>query len=255
MKMSQETKKNVLQAINCLLKIIHYKEIEKEDGWKDIQARYPDRKVLDRIVKEFDQIITFNVPGKSLKVFTRKFLAYTQLAKDEAIETLTLLKNKGAVIAMDIEDLYKPGMISLKSMMVVDVNKEKLVRYKSFLLGQQISENGSLTKTRPDDWKITEDENKVHIVKDGKTLFAFPSNTSNQYRYFECLWNNYSKRVPYPEIYEYKSGLKYPHRRGENYQVNDRLRNSIRKLREKFKKKKLPIKIVTNRGFTLTIEE
>lgn len=107
----------------------------------------------------------------------------------------------------------------------------------------------------PEHWKLTEEDVKAFIKRKGKTVFAFPSNTSNKYRYFKCLWNHYGQRVLYPEVYEYQSNLRYPHKRGKNHKLNSQMRNTINKLREEFVDKKVPVKIVTNRGFTLTVEE
>lgn len=107
----------------------------------------------------------------------------------------------------------------------------------------------------PEHWKLVEEGTKAFVKRNSKTVFTFPSNTSNKYRYFKCLWNHYGQRVLYPEVYEYQSKLEYPHKRGKNHKLNSQMRNTINKLREEFVNKKVPVKIVTNRGFTLTIEE
>jgi hypothetical protein len=104
----------------------------------------------------------------------------------------------------------------------------------------------------PTPWKLSEEGTKAHIKRGDQILFTFPSNTSNQFKYFKCLWNNYGKRVTYKEVYEFESNFKYPDEKGKNWRVNDLLRNAIRKLKREFSKKKAPIQIVTNRGFTLT---
>jgi hypothetical protein len=106
--------------------------------------------------------------------------------------------------------------------------------------------------TPPTPWKLSEEGTKAHIKRGDQILFTFLSNTSNQFKYFKCLWNNYGKRVVYKEVYEFESNLKYPDEKGKNWRVNDLLRNAIRKLKREFSKKKVPIQIATNRGFTLT---
>jgi len=108
--------------------------------------------------------------------------------------------------------------------------------------------------TPPTPWKLSEEGTKAHIKRGDQILFTFLSNTSNQFKYFKCLWNNYGKRVVYKEVYEFESNLKYPDKRGKNWRVNDLVRNSIRKLREQFADKDVPIQIDTNKGFTLTVK-
>lgn len=112
----------------------------------------------------------------------------------------------------------------------------------------------SQKKIPPESWKLSEEETKAHIKRGDQILFTFPSNTSSQFKYFKCLWNNYGERVIYKEVYEFESNLKYPDKKGKIWRANELLRNAIRKLREKFIRKKVPIQIVTNRGFTLTIK-
>ncbi len=127
---------------------------------------------------------------------------------------------------------------------------------ENLLAGIQITPRLSEEKNLPpDSWKLIEEGAKAFVKRKGKTVFTFPSNTSNKYRYFKCLWNHYGQRVLYPEVYEYQSKLEYPHKRGKNHKINSQMRNTINKLRKEFKKNELPVKILTNRGFTLTIEE
>jgi len=108
--------------------------------------------------------------------------------------------------------------------------------------------------TPPAGWSLVIEEAKAHITKDGHILFTFPSNTSNQFRYFKCLWNNYGKRVTYHEVYEFESNLKHPNEKGKNWKFNDLIRNSIRKLKKQFANKNIPIQMEVNKGFTLTIK-
>jgi len=79
----------------------------------------------------------------------------------------------------------------------------------------------------PANWDLIVENKNAHLSKEGHVLFTFPSNTSNQFRYFKCLWNNYGKRVTYQEVYEFESNLKHPNKRGKNWKFNDLIRNSI----------------------------
>lgn len=108
--------------------------------------------------------------------------------------------------------------------------------------------------TPPKSWQLIEKETKAYIIKDDQTIFTFPLNTSNKYRYFKCIWNNYGKRVLYKDIYEFESNLKYPDERGKRWHANDLIRNTVRKLKKEFLKKKLPFNIATNKGFVFTIQ-
>ena len=106
----------------------------------------------------------------------------------------------------------------------------------------------------PKSWRLVVEEVKAHLKKDEQIVFTFPSNTSNQFRYFKCLWNKYGQRATYQEVYEFESNLKYPNQKGKNWKINDLIRNTIRKLKKQLQGKNVPIQIDVNRGFVLTIK-
>lgn len=105
------------------------------------------------------------------------------------------------------------------------------------------------TKPLPQGWELVEGE-APKIMKNGKTLYEFPNNWSDKYRYFSYIWHNYGRKVSYKEVYEYKTTLKHPKKVTK---VNSAIRNEINKLRKSFEAKNLPINIETSKGFTLTL--
>lgn len=182
-----------------------------------------------------------NKYGQTLRLYSKKDF---QLFGDEQEKT----NFTECLLVLEYERLIDITGISFFPIdLLDDESEEDLIVYVKMadeLLPQR--------NTPPTPWKLSEEGTKAHIKRGDQILFTFPSNTSNQFKYFKCLWNNYGKRVTYKEVYEFESNLEYPDERGKNWRVNDLLRNAIRKLKREFSKKKVTIQIATNRGFTLT---
>ena len=106
--------------------------------------------------------------------------------------------------------------------------------------------------TPPLNWELTSQDGLPEIRQDKLVVFVFPNNWSNKYKYFKCLWQNYGTQKSCKEVYEFESGQKHPEK--NVWRINRNIRNTINKLRQEFKNKKLPITIETNKGFTLTIQ-
>jgi len=162
------------------------------------------------------------------KIFGEEQLKTNFLACLLALEYENLIK---------IEDIYIEGYYSDLKIRITATDK------------LSVMENAP-----PESWQLIENETKAYIKKDSQVIFTFPSNTSNKYRYFKCLWSNYGKRVVYKDIYEFDSNLRYPDERGKKWHANDLIRNTIRKLKKEFIKRDLPFSITTNRGFIFIIK-
>lgn len=108
--------------------------------------------------------------------------------------------------------------------------------------------------TPPANWNLELDDSNPKLSKNGHEVFSFGDPTSNQFRYFKCLWMNYGKKIAYRDIYEYDCDLKYPDKRGENWKMNDNIRRTVRRLQERFDQDNIPIKITTEKGLVLTID-
>jgi len=104
-----------------------------------------------------------------------------------------------------------------------------------------------------DGWVLEEKEANAHIIHTEKIVFTFPRADANKYKYFKCLWINRGDKVPYEDLYEFETGLKHPHKRGENWRANKKVRDTINRLKKELKKKKVEIKIVNNKGAILAL--
>lgn len=178
-----------------------------------------------------------NKYGSSFKISARKDFGLfgEERRKTHFLETLLALEHEDLI---DLDDLYHSQI------------------YGDLFAQVTIQSKAAGDKSKPPElWKLIEVDTKAVIKRNDKTVFTFPSNTSNKYRHFKCLWDHYGQRVLYPKVYEYQTKLKYPHKRGKNHQINSQMRNTVNKLRKEFQEKELPITIVTNRGFVLTVEE
>lgn len=155
-----------------------------------------------------------------------------------------------SLLALEYEDFIRIQGVSFSRIDISD-NKSRedlsvLIRMGSKLL--------PLKNTPPKPWELVKEEAKAYLKKDGQVVFTFPSNTSNQFRYFKCIWNKYGQRATYQEVYEFESNLKYPNQKGKNWKINDLIRNTVRKLKKQLQGKNVPIQIDVNRGFVLTVK-
>jgi hypothetical protein len=187
--------------------------------------------------------VYINKYGRAFKLFLNKDyqLFGDEKKKTNFTECLLTLEKEGLVDIAEISfvasTLFDDENIDD---LVIDIKiTDKLLPQKNML---------------PANWKLSE-EGKRAIIKHGdKTVFTFSSNTSNQYRYFKCLWNKYGQRATYQDVYEFESNLKYPNQKGKDWKINDLIRNTVRKLKKQLQTKNVPIQIDVNRGFVLTVK-
>jgi len=100
----------------------------------------------------------------------------------------------------------------------------------------------------PKEWRLVEKDKKAFLQKNGQTIYEFPTDWSQKYKYFKCLWNYYDQYVPNKQIYEYESKLKYPEK--GITKTNRNIRSVFTKFNNEIKK--LPISIEIKKGAKLT---
>ncbi len=103
----------------------------------------------------------------------------------------------------------------------------------------------------PKNWMLVEKEGRPCLLKNKKTVFNFPSNWSQKYLYFKCLWEKCGYKVVRKTIYEYNTSKNYDKacKGGKFSTINKYIAIAVNKLRKQLKG--LPIQIKTSRGFTL----
>lgn len=107
---------------------------------------------------------------------------------------------------------------------------------------------------RVDNWELRIDDKKAYIYNLGEKIYTFPTNWSDKFRYFWCLWLNHNKLVDYKDMYEYESKTKYPDKKGDNWIINRGIRQTVNKLRNELSEKSSLIQIQTNKGYKLTLQ-
>lgn len=110
--------------------------------------------------------------------------------------------------------------------------------------------------TLPSGWELVEKNGEGQILENKKVWFIFPNLSVAKYLYFKYAWHNkYNQVVPYKELYESNPENKYPNKRGENWKINDKIRGTIRKLRNEFKNKEVPVVIETKNGIRVFVKK
>lgn len=111
----------------------------------------------------------------------------------------------------------------------------------------------------PNGWKLEEKGQRATLSRNGLEVLTFPNAGSDQYRYFKVIVENYPQLVTYQLIYEDVKKSKHPSY-GKQTHVNQNIRTSINKLRNKLfkalKSNNIPeavFDIVTAKGFRLQI--
>jgi len=112
------------------------------------------------------------------------------------------------------------------------------------------------------DWRleISDELGRAHIFYKGDQVFTFyHANTSLIYKYFEYLWNNHNRIVPFRElskIYDRYFDRRFSDRPINEGPINTRIRGSMKKLNTRIKEKGIKnIKISFLNGIKLTIKE
>lgn len=127
-------------------------------------------------------------------------------------------------------------------------------KFKEHANNQQLTTKLTPAKIKrclpPQKWQLIEKNKKIYLEKDNEAIFIFPTNWSQKYIYFKCLWNFYNLFVPYKQIYEYESNLTYP-KKGIT-KVNRNIRSIFTKLKKEIGS--LPISIEINKGARLTFK-
>jgi len=102
---------------------------------------------------------------------------------------------------------------------------------------------------------LVKDIKKPQLKRDNKVVYEFPTDWSDRYRYFECLWENYGQKKSPQELFEYKNkgSEKYPEQ-GKRWKINKYIGDEITKLLKEPEFKNLPIRIDRNKGYTLFID-
>jgi hypothetical protein len=128
--------------------------------------------------------------------------------------------------------------------------------------GNKIKKIDFITTTRekagnlaPRNWGLLKKEEKGYLMKDYQVIFNFPNTWANEYKYFKCLWENYGQKVDHKTIFEYESNKNYERscKKETKSKVNKYIDIAINKLRKKLSPFK--IKIITSKGFILTVEQ
>lgn len=128
--------------------------------------------------------------------------------------------------------------------------------------GNKIEKIDFITATRekagnlaPRNWGLLKKEEKGYLMKDYQITFTFPNTWANEYKYFKCLWENYSQKVDHKTIFEYESNKDYERscKKETKSKVNKYIDIAINKLRKKLVPYK--IRIITSKGFILSVEK
>lgn len=186
------------------------------------------------------------------------------LGKDIIRKVLRRLLEQQILKTINFGNFYNHIMPLQSDKVIVEVDKEKL----NNLLSSESIENPkqailsvpegdkstSQGEQLPAAWDLQESEGQAHLIKNGQVMFTFPYTNTDKYRYFNLAWQRYSQPITYKELYE-TSGTKYPDKRGENWRVNDHIRATMRKLRDEFEKKEVPITIETKKGIKVFVKE
>lgn len=130
------------------------------------------------------------------------------------------------------------------------VNQENKIE-KVDLVTAEREKAGNLA---PRNWGLLKKEEKGYLMKDYQVIFTFPNTWTNEYKYFKCMWENYSQKVAHKTIFEYESNKDYERscKKETKSKINKYIDIAINKLRKKLTPYK--IKIITSKGFILTLE-
>ena len=189
----------------------------------------------------------------------------TFIGKDVIDKGLRKLKELQTLRAINLPDLHNHILPLQSDKVEVEVDRERL----NTLLSTETVEPSSQTaeakpeitsdtkppkQKPPEEWDLRESEGQAHLIKNGQVVLTFPHANTDKYRYFNLAWQRYKQSITYKELYE-TSGAKYPDKRGENWKVNDHIRATMRKLRDEFEKKKVPVTIETKKGIRVFVTE
>lgn len=181
-------------------------------------------------------------------------------------KVLRRLQEQQILKVINISDLHNHILPLRSDKVEVEVDREKL----NNLLSSEVTEppNQSVeTKQEetsdiqppkqrpPGGWDLRENEGKAQLMRNDQVVFPFVYTQTDKYRYFKFAWQKYNQTASYKELYETKPETKYPDKRGENWRVNDHIRATMRKLRDEFEKKKVPIIIKTENGIKVFVKK
>lgn len=188
------------------------------------------------------------------------------IGKSTIEKVLRRLLEQQSLKTINLSDLHNHIMPLQSDKVEVEVDREKL---NNLLLTEatepskqsvetkqeEISNTQPLKQKPPAGWNLQEGEGRSQLMKSGQVIFTFVYTHTDKYRYFKLAWQKYNQTAFYKELYETKPDTDYPDKRGENWKVNDHIRATMRKLRDEFEKKKVPITIETENGIKVFVQE
>jgi len=180
--------------------------------------------------------------------------------KEKLGNILRKLQELETIILINTSNLRSHKLTLQSDKVVLAIRRDKLNTF----LSENIDEFSSSQDSRisqevparsPLGWSIEQSGGEGKIIKDGKTIFTFPHDWSDKFKYFTYAWNNkYNQTSSYKELYESKD-KKYPDQKGENWLVNKTIRETMNKLRKEFERKKVPITIETKNGIKVFVNK